>query len=118
MSFKLSELADKTNTKLFGDGDCLITNIADLSSAASGDIAFLQNSGFLQYLEKTRASAVILKSEFQDVCSVPVLVTDDPRLVYAKIANILNPPEEISVGISNSAIISEDAEVDIFIAVD
>ena len=112
MSYKLSELADKTNATLFGDGDCLITNIADLNSAKSGDIAFLLNPGFVQYLEKTEASAVILKSEFQDSCRVPALVTDDPRLVYAKIANILNPPEKTPAGISNSAIIADDADVD------
>jgi UDP-3-O-[3-hydroxymyristoyl] glucosamine N-acyltransferase len=112
MSFKLSELADKTKSTLIGDGDCLITNIADLSSAGPGDIAFLFNPGFVQYLENTRASAVILKSEFRDLCHVPALVTEDPRLVYAKIANILNPPEKIPAGIADSAIIADDADVD------
>jgi len=111
MSFKLSELAEKTNTILYGDGDCLIKNVADLSSAKPGDIAFLLNPKFVQHLEKTRASAVILKSEFQDLCSVPALVTNDPRLVYAKIANILNPPEEMPAGISKSAIIASDADI-------
>lgn len=112
MSFKLSELADKTGATLSGDGECLIDNVADLSSAGPGDIAFLQKAEFVKYLDKTRASAVILKSEFQDACAAPKLVTDDPRLVYAKIANIINPPEKVVPGISSSAIVSDDADID------
>jgi UDP-3-O-[3-hydroxymyristoyl] glucosamine N-acyltransferase len=111
MEFKLSELAARTNTTLVGDGDCLITSVADLSAADKGDIAFLFNPVYAPHLEKTRASAVILKSEYLNSCSVPALVTDDPRLVYAKTVNILNPPDVIPAGISDSAIVAENADV-------
>lgn len=112
MSIKLSDLAETTGARLEGDGDCLIERISEISAAGSGDIAFLSNPKYTQFLEKTRASAVILDSDLLASCPVSALVTNDPRLVYARVANILYPSATIPPGISETAIVSDDAEVD------
>lgn len=112
MSRKLSDLAAATGARLEGDGDCLIERISEISTAGSGDIAFVSNPKYTQFLEETRASAVILNRDLLAACPVPALVTDDPRLVYARVANILHPPANMPPGIAKTAIISDDAEVD------
>ncbi len=111
MSFQLSELAELTGTKLEGSS-CAIEGIADISSAVSGDIAFISNSKYVEYLSTTKASALIIKAEFLDACPVSALVTDDPRLVYAKVANLLYPTRKAGTGISPNAFVDQSAVID------
>ena len=111
MVYQLSELAKLTGSKLEGD-DCLIKSIAEISSANSGDIAFISNPKYLEFLSETKASALIVKAEFLDSCPVSALVSDDPRLAYAKIANALYPARKSEPGISANAIVAESASID------
>jgi UDP-3-O-[3-hydroxymyristoyl] glucosamine N-acyltransferase len=112
MSHKLSDLADKSGARLEGDGDCLIERISEISTAGTGDIAFVSNPKYIKFLETTRASAVILKNDLLKACPVSALIADDPRLVYARIANILYPPISMQPGVAGTAIVDESAEVD------
>lgn len=111
MAYRLSELAGLTGSKLVGD-DCLIAAIAEISSAGAGDIAFISNAKYAGHLADTHASALIIKAELLADCSVSALVTDNPRLVYAKVANLLYPPVSVVPGISVDAIVSESANID------
>ena len=106
MGYQLSELAQQTGSKLEGD-DCLIESIAEISSAGSGDIAFISNPKYVEHLSTTNASALIIKAEFLEQCPVPALVADDPRLIYAKVANLLYPPKKQESGISVNVFVSE-----------
>jgi UDP-3-O-[3-hydroxymyristoyl] glucosamine N-acyltransferase len=112
MSLKLSDLAERTGARLEGDGDCLIECISEISTAGAGDIAFVSHKKYIQFLEMTSASAIILNSDLLASCPVPALVTDNPRLVYARIANILHPPSSVLSGIDDTAIVADDAEID------
>jgi len=111
MSYQLSELAKQTGSRLEGE-DCLIESIAEISSAGSGDIAFVSNPKYLEHLSTTGASALIIKPDFLEECSVPALVTDNPRLVYAKVANLLYPARTSGQGINASAVVADTANID------
>lgn len=111
MAYRLSELAELAGSKLVGD-DCQITAIAEISSAGVGDIAFISNAKYAEHLADTRASALIIKAELLPDCPVSALVTDNPRLVYAKVANLLYPPVGAAPGISVNAVVSESANID------
>jgi UDP-3-O-[3-hydroxymyristoyl] glucosamine N-acyltransferase len=110
MAYRLSELAIRTGSKLEGD-DCLIKSIAEISSAGAGDIAFIANPAYVEHLSTTGASALIIKAELLEQCPVPALVTQNPRLVYAKVANLLYPPRKAAPGISPHAVVSESAQL-------
>lgn len=111
MAYRLSELAELTGSKLVGD-DCLIAAIAEISVAGVGDIAFISNAKYAEHLADTHASALIIKAALLADCSVSALVTDNPRLVYAKVANLLYPPVSAAPGISVDAVVSESANID------
>ena len=111
MALHLSELSKQTGAKLEGD-DCLIEGIAEISAAQLGDIAFISNPKYLEHLSSTRASALIIKPEFLDNCPVPALITANPRLVYAKVANLLYPSRKREPGISSNTVISATAKID------
>lgn len=112
MAVKLVDIAAQTESSLSGDGECLIESISDIKHASKGDITFLFNARYAKYLPDTNASAIVISSEYLDSCKIPALVSDNPRLLYARIANILKPEESYEAGISASSVIAEDASVD------
>ena len=110
MAIKLSELAKKINCRLHGE-DCLIDNVADINYAEKGRLAFVYNPKYLADLKSSKASAIIIKQEWLESCNKPALVSDDPRLAFAKAAALLNPVTVSGAGVSESAIIADDVSV-------
>jgi len=110
MAIKLSELAKKTNCRLQGD-DCLIENVADINNAEHGHLAFVYNPKYLDGIVTSNASAIILKEEWLEKCNKPALISDNPRLAFAKAAAILNPVKISDTGVSETALIADDVTV-------
>lgn len=111
MPIKLSELAQKLNCRHTG-GDYLIENVAEINHATSGDLVFVSSHHYIEALSTTNASAVITKSEWLGDREFPALLTDNPRLVFAKAATLLNPVAPITQCIHQSSIISSNSNVD------
>lgn len=111
MPVTLAELSTLTATQLSGDGSCVIDSVDDIKRAGQGAIAFVSDLRYKKYLDTTAASAVIVTPELVTDCKAPALVADNPRLVYAKIANILYPPPVYAAGKSGQAIIDATATV-------
>jgi UDP-3-O-[3-hydroxymyristoyl] glucosamine N-acyltransferase len=112
MPYTLFELADITGAGLSGPGDVTIEKVADITSGDSGSIVFVSNAKYTQHLKATRASAVILNEKMLENCDKPALITDNPRVVFSKIALLLNPAPEVEAWVSPHAVIAEDADVD------
>ena len=109
--YTLAEIASQIKATVHGDGDTKITGIAPLNSAESGQISFLDNLSYKQYLATTKASAVILKPEFAAECPTAALIVDEPYLSYAKVANLFAHNKRINPGIHPTAIIDPSAEI-------
>ena len=110
MAIKLSELAEETGSRLHGT-DCLIENVSDLDAAKEGDLAFIYNPKYLDKIDSTNASAIILKENWLDKCSKPALVADNPRLAFVKATRLLNPERRYEAGVSSSADIASGVSV-------
>ena len=117
MALKLSEIAEQINCRLEGD-DCIIENVADINQAGSGHLAFVYNPKYLRNLQTTKASAVIIKEEWLADCVTSVLVSDNPRLAFAKAAHLLNPVAIADAGVSASAVIAEGVKIPASVAID
>ena len=111
MSFTLAKLSELTSTTTFGDPDCEIDRVDSLRQATDGAIAFFANPRLKQDLKRTRASAVILKEEHLEDCPGNALLTDNPYLVFARVAGLLNPPPAPAPGIHPAAVVSKTAKV-------
>lgn len=107
MTVKLSVLADHINCRLHGD-DCLIENVADLKSAGSGQLAYIYNAKYLGDIQTSKASAIILKEEWLDQCNKSALISENPRLDFARIATYLNPVRITDTVVAPSAVIADD----------
>src|SRR5882724_1674705 len=60
-SMKLSEVAQKLNCRLEGDGDIAIIGVCGIEEAKPGQISFLANRRYFPLLKTTSASAVLIE---------------------------------------------------------
>lgn len=112
MTASLLELSKIVNGKVIGDDSCVINSVATLTTASPGQISFLSNSKFNKSLNKTNASAVILKEIDSTAYSGNCIVVDDPHVAYAKIAMELHPLSPVSGKIHSTAVVAKSANLD------
>lgn len=80
MEFTLNQIAQILHGEVRGDGNQKINMLAKIQEAKPGQIAFLANPKYEQYMYTTQASAVIVSKDFQpkkEIQSALILV-DDP----------------------------------------
>lgn len=111
-TFTLSYLAKITESQLRGDPNCEIHGIAPLEKARSGEISFLNNSNYLDDLENTKASAVILSQNHLNKCSTNALIHENPLLSYTKLVKIFFASESSVPVIHPSVIIGKNCKID------
>lgn len=103
----LEELSELLGARLQGDPTCLISGIASLAMAKKGDLAFLSNRQYKRFLSSTSASAVIISAEDSEQCLVPALISDNPRLSLARVAQLFSTKPVARPGIHPTAVIGE-----------
>lgn len=111
MALTLAEVAAVADAELRGDDELPITGVATLQQAGPGEISFLANARYRQYLASTRASAVILAPDYAAQCPTAVLINANPQLAYARVAALFNRPPPRTPGIHPMAWVSERAQV-------
>lgn len=107
----LCELALALNAKLIGDPDLMISGIASVQNANSGQISFLSDLKRISELETCNASALILAESALAYWNGAALVVDDPYLAYAKLAQLLDTTPKAANGIHSTAVIGEDVQL-------
>jgi UDP-3-O-[3-hydroxymyristoyl] glucosamine N-acyltransferase len=114
VSYRLADLATMIGAKLENapTEGLLIAGVASLKWAGPLEVSFFSSSRYRDQLVKTHAAAVILASSAQRFCKVPMLVTENPYLGYARAATLFNPPIQKPAGIHPSAWVSNDALLD------
>ncbi len=111
MAYTLEKLAEYVGGNIIGDAKCQINSVATLNHAGSGQISFLTNTLYKNQLEHTKASAVLISDEFVDLCTVNVIVVNNPHAAYAKVASLLNPVELPGTGHHPTACIADSCQV-------
>ncbi len=114
---KLNEIADLLKGNFTGNGELEISGIASLENAQNGEISFLENIKFLEQVRKTNASCIIVPKDFKEIINQSFIKVENPKLAFAKVAEILYPTKKRQAEIHKSAIIAENAIIgnDVFI---
>ncbi|RJL49440.1 UDP-3-O-(3-hydroxymyristoyl)glucosamine N-acyltransferase [Pectobacterium carotovorum] len=107
-SIRLDALAQQLDAQLHGDGDIVITGVASMHSAKTGQITFLSDSRYREQLAGTQASAVVLTEADLPYCQVAALVVKNPYLTYARMAQLLDTTPQPATDIAPSAVIAPD----------
>ena len=111
MSITLGELATQFGCDLVGDPAISVTAVATLSTGSDGAISFFANSAYAEALSSTKASAVILRESDLAICPVPALISSNPYLTFARVAQVLYPDKAVSAGIHPSASIADSSSI-------
>lgn len=104
MALRLGEIVARFGGEIVGAGDTAISRVATLEDAGPGDLAFLANPKYRHQLATTRAAAVIMAPPAVDGSPAAIL-TPQPYLYYARVAQWLNPMPAPQPGIHSSAVI-------------
>src|SRR2546425_2074911 len=95
MKRSLKELAEFVQARVVGDGGVEITGISSIQSASHGDLVFVEDEKNLRVALESPASAVVVGSFAMGTTnSKPLLVSAQPRLAFARAAQLLCPREE------------------------
>lgn len=84
MEFTVNQIAGLLGGEVKGAGDASINMLAKIQEAKEGQIAFLSNPKYEQYIYTTKASAVIVRRDFvpkKEIQSTLILV-DDPYVSF------------------------------------
>jgi len=91
--------------------DTVVSGVATLARAHPHEVSFFSNRLYRKELSKTQAAAVILSERDKQYCQVPVLITENPYLGYARAALFFMPKDEQEPHIHGSAWISPKAKI-------
>jgi UDP-3-O-[3-hydroxymyristoyl] glucosamine N-acyltransferase len=105
---KLSELAERLRCRLDGDGSIDIVRVAGVEDAGPGDVTFLANPRYIQAVQRTKASAIIL-GEDADAAPCAMLRSPHPYRSFAEALIVFGRVERPAVGVHPSAIVAPDA---------
>lgn len=104
MKLRLGEIVGRLGGELAGDPDLSVSRIAPLDRAGAGDLAFLANPKYRRQLIDCRAAAVIMSAPAAEWAGAAIL-TPQPYLYYARVAQWLHPAPAPAQGIHASAIV-------------
>lgn len=116
---KLATLAALFQATVIGDETLVVDSVADITKAQSGDLSFIYDVKYREWLTKTQASVICVSSEFEQEATlfnnqnnkVTFLLHANPRYLFAKICQALYPVVSSYEGIHASAIIHPTAQI-------
>lgn len=87
MQFTVKQIAHLLNGEVLGDDSLTVNKLAKIEEGNTGDISFLANQKYEQFIYTTKASAVIVGKDFvpkKDISSALILV-DNPYLSFTQL---------------------------------
>lgn len=110
--FTLAEIAEHIGGELQGDPNVKITNVAEIDKAKAGEITFLANPRYREYLAKTGASAVIIDAKAGVTPAIPYIQAIDAYFGFLKTFLLFNAPKKmLEPGIHPSAVVHPGARI-------
>lgn len=113
MGWTAAQLAERVGAVLEGDGALEISGVSGLREARPGQISFLANMRYAADMANTRATAVVVPSDWNRPCSAPVLLrVANPDKAFSLIAQEFAPPPVMPPpGIHPAAVVAPDAKL-------
>lgn len=111
--YSASELAKVADAELRGDENASFKDVSAIDNAGPEDVSFLDNRKYLDDFFKTKAGLCIVHPDMADLApeGISLLLTPQPYMAYAKVANLFYPAPKFESCISSSANIDETAKI-------
>lgn len=110
----LERLARETGAEIVnGNDDQTYNDVATLDIAGQSHVSFLDNKKYIEQFRASHAGACVVRPEIVEHApkAMALLVTDEPYLVYARIAQMFYPRAVRKSGISERAVVAASAQI-------
>lgn len=109
---RLDRLAAELGEPFLGDPGTVVSRVGHLTSSGPDCLTFLGDPKYRDRLPETRAGIVILGAGDASRSPVPVLISANPYLSFARAARLLYPRPPVVGGIHPAAVVDPSAQVD------
>ncbi len=114
--FTVRELAEHVKGRVAGDESLTILRVADLRSAASSEIAYVEDAKHFDAAAESRASCLLLPESpaLPPLAEKPeqaIIFVASPKLAFAHIAALLHPPKRREPLVHPTAQVATTADV-------
>ncbi len=106
----VAEMARLLGCRFEGDGTKVITGVAALETAETGDLVFLAAPKFRSLLEESQAAAAIIPPD-EPFRGIPVIFSENPHLTFIRAVELFFQPYRPEPGIHPTAVVSPSARV-------
>lgn len=110
--YLLSDIAKRINIPFEGDPNTLIKGVGTLQQANVHQVTFLDNPRYRKYLSDSKAGAVVVSEENKKFSNIPVLISKNPYLDFAKIVQLFDQRPLPEVGIHPTALVGKNCKID------
>ena len=107
---KLGELARRLGAELRGDAELEIAGVKGLEDAGPHDVTFVANPKYTALARTTRAAAVIVEPDFQQIAAATLRI-ENPYHAFSRALGIFYAPPTYPPGIHPTAVIHPTAEI-------
>jgi UDP-3-O-[3-hydroxymyristoyl] glucosamine N-acyltransferase len=107
---KLGELASRLGAELRGDADAEITGVKGIEEAGPSEITFVANPRYTALARTTRAAAVLVEPDFQEI-GTSTLRVKNPYHAFSRALALFYQPPAYPPGIHPTAIVHPTAEI-------
>lgn len=109
--YSLSEITKILGGNVVGDDTTLISRVASLANAKTGDISFVNDAKYQKTLDSCKASAYVLREKDAALTMLPRIIVDNPYAYFAKLSAFLNPITSTILGIAPTAVVDISANI-------
>ncbi len=107
---KLGELASRLGAELRGNADLEITGVKGIEEAGPSEITFVANPRYTALARTTRAAAVLVDPDFQDITAATLRI-NNPYHAFNRALGIFYQPPAYPPGIHPTAVIDPTAQI-------
>ncbi len=107
------QIAEAVGASVIGDGSCEVKHLRSVASADEKSLVFVEDAKWLAEALESRA-AVIVTGEFaaSSTSAKTFLISDQPKLAFARAGALLHPREKDRSGIHSTAIVDSSAKLE------
>jgi UDP-3-O-[3-hydroxymyristoyl] glucosamine N-acyltransferase len=108
-AMKLEMIAELVGGKIKGDGSLEISGIRGIEQAGEGHITFLGKKKFIDVLNRSQTSAVLVKEEVDTpICQI---IVASPELAFARLLREFHPESRPIPGVHDHAVLGKNVKL-------
>lgn len=111
MIYTASQIAERVNGEIIGDGSVAISGFTSVDRAGPGDLTFAEKDRHFAAADASAASAILASGASASSSKVVIRVAN-ARVAAARVLPLFFPPTEYPAGVHPSATVAPSARVD------